>query len=72
MARVDLNELWEMDIHNHVYAYTPLCTSNPETKGFMVFQKKWIICSSGLKVIGKIIFVESLIILVPCTRLILK
>ena len=40
VARVDLNELWEMDIHDHVYAYTPLCTSNPETKGFMVFQNE--------------------------------
>lgn len=36
VMRVDINELWEMDIHDHVYAYTPLCTSNPETKGFMV------------------------------------
>ena len=34
--RVDINELWEMDIHDCVYAYTPLCTSNPETKGYMV------------------------------------
>ena len=36
VSRVDINELWEMDIHDHVYAYTPLCTSNRETKGYMV------------------------------------
>lgn len=36
VSRVDINELWEMDIKGHVYAYTPLCTSNPDTKGFMV------------------------------------
>ena len=36
VMRVDINELWEMDIHDCVYAYTPLCTSNPDTKGFMV------------------------------------
>ena len=36
VSRVDINELCEMDIHDHVYAYTPLCTSNRETKGYMV------------------------------------
>ena len=36
VSRVDLSELWDMDIHDCVYAYTPLCTSNQETKGFMV------------------------------------
>lgn len=36
VSRVDLAELWDMDIHDCVYAYTPLCTSNQETKGFMV------------------------------------
>ena len=36
VSRVDLSELWDMDIHDCVYAYTPLCTSNQETTGFMV------------------------------------
>ena len=70
VARVDLNELWEMDIHDHVYAYTPLCTSNPETKGFMYSRKKKIMCSSGLKDTGKITSVVNLITLAPCIRLI--
>ena len=45
VSRVDLSELWELDIHDCVYAYTPLCTSNPDTKGFMVVPAKE---SSGL------------------------
>ena len=36
---MDINELWEMDIKGHVYAYTPLCTSNPDTKGFMAVSR---------------------------------
>lgn len=52
--RVDINELWEMDIHDCVYAYTPLCTSNPETKGYMVNENSIeLMYSSGHKVIGK-------------------
>ena len=43
-----------MDIHNCVYAYTPLWTSNPETKGYMVNDSIIeLINSSGHKVIGK-------------------
>lgn len=51
VMRVDINELWEMDIHDHVYAYTPLCTSNPETKGFMVIlciMSNQIVLDTGL------------------------
>ena len=52
--RVDINELWEMDIHDYVYAYTPLCTSNPETKGYMVSDCIIeLINSFGHKDIGK-------------------
>ena len=35
VTRADLNELWTMDLHGAPYAYTPLCTSNPDTKGYM-------------------------------------
>ena len=52
--RVDINELWEMDIHDCVYAYTPLCTSNPETKGYMVNDSIIELMNSfGHKDIGK-------------------
>ena len=63
--RVDINELWEMDIHDCVYAYTPLCTSNPETKGYMVNDSIIeLINSFGHKDIGTNILEENHIILV--------
>ena len=52
--RVAIHELWEMDLDACVYAYTPLCTSNPETKGYMVNENSIeLMYSSGHKVIGK-------------------
>ena len=63
--RVDINELWEMDIHDCVYAYTPLCTSTTETKGYMVNDSSIeLINSLGHKDIGKNIQEENHIILV--------
>lgn len=28
VVRADIAELWDMDLQDHVYAYTPFCTSN--------------------------------------------
>ena len=34
VVRADLKELWEMDLNNKVYGYTPFCASREETLGF--------------------------------------
>jgi len=34
IVRADLNELWEMDLQGAVYGYTPMGSTNPDTKGF--------------------------------------
>ena len=74
VSRVDLSELWDMDIHDCVYAYTPLCTSNQETKGFMVEKQMEgkVTRSSGLRDSGRIICEESRITSVLCIRWILR
>ncbi|KAK8802102.1 hypothetical protein WA158_006497 [Blastocystis sp. Blastoise] len=35
VTRSDLLELWTMNLHGRPYAYTPLCTSNKDTTGYM-------------------------------------
>jgi len=34
VVRGDVKELWDMDLQNKPYAYTPMGDSNPETEGF--------------------------------------
>lgn len=34
VVRTDMKELVDLDLHGHVYGYTPFCNSRPEIKGF--------------------------------------
>lgn len=41
VSRVDINELWEMDIHDHVYAYTPLLHIESRDQGLYGLNSKY-------------------------------
>lgn len=38
VVRADLKELWEMDLQDKVYGYTPFCASRKETLGFQFWR----------------------------------
>ena len=43
ILRADVKELWEMDLGDAPYGYTPMCTSNKDMEGFMFWnQGFWV------------------------------
>jgi hypothetical protein len=39
ILRADVKELWDLDLGDAPYGYTPMCTSNTELEGFMFWKQ---------------------------------
>ena len=49
ILRADVKELWEMDLGEAPYGYTPMCMSNKEMEGFMFWnQGFWCACTQAI------------------------
>ena len=49
ILRADVKELWEMDLGEAPYGYTPMCMSNKEMEGFMFWnQGFWCACTLAI------------------------
>jgi len=39
VVRADVKELWDQNLHNRVYGFTPFCNSNEATAGFRFWEQ---------------------------------